>query len=156
MIRKPPALEKYVRSVKKAFVIFSCFALPAMMVCAVFAFLGYVGFWFVLPAVIVVYLVVYGYYAMYVSMGTVIALEVTDQVVHLTTKRKIFTYDVQGGCIGVKAKNGKYVATFRTHDSQDSFIFYTHVPFSRHYEAAFDKEDLRAFYPLIDEVHKEV
>ncbi len=155
MIRKPPLLEKYVKLVKRAFVIFSCFAFPVMMVCAVFAFLGYAAFWFILPAVIIVYLVIYGYYAMYVSMGTVIKLEVNDQVVHLTTKRKTFSYDVNGGCVGLKAKNGKYVATFRTHDSQDSFIFYTHVPFTKRYETAFSKEDLRAFYPAIDDVHKD-
>ncbi len=156
MIRKPPTLETYVKRMKKAFVIFSCFAIPAIMVCAVFAFLGYIGFWFVLPAVVIVYLVIYGYYAMYVSMGTVIALEVTEQSVHLTTKRKIFTYDTQGGCIDVKAKNGRYVATFRGHGSEDRFIFYTHVPFTKRYEEAFVKADLRAFYPLIDSVHRDV
>ena len=93
---------------------------------------------------------------MHVSMGTVIALEVTEQSVHLTTKRKIFTYDTQGGCIDVKAKNGRYVATFRGHGSEDRFIFYTHVPFTKRYEEAFVKADLRAFYPLIDSVHRDV
>ena len=89
---------------------------------------------------------------MYVSMGTVLSVEVTEQVVHVVTKRKTFTYDA-GSCVAVKAKSGRYVATFRGNDSQDSFIFYTRVPFTGRYEGAFTKEDLRAFYPAIDEVH---
>ncbi len=152
MIRKPPALTAYVRRMKKIFVIFSCFAIPALMVCGVFAFLGYVGFWFVLPAALIVYLALYAFYAMYVSMGTVLSVEVTEQVVHVVTKRKTFTYDA-GSCVAVRAKSGRYVATFRGNDSQDSFIFYTRVPFTGRYEGAFTKEDLRAFYPAIDEVH---
>ena len=81
MMREQPTVLRYVRSMKRAMVIFSFFAIPAIMVCAVFAFLGYIGFWIVTPVALVAYLALYGWYALRVSMGTVIGTEVTDTVV---------------------------------------------------------------------------
>ena len=145
-MKEQPAIVRYVRQVKKWFVVLSCIAIPVIMVCAVFAFLGYIGFWIVTPAVLIAYLAVYGWYALHVSMGTVIGLEVTDEVVHVKTKRKIFTYDAKRGCIAVRRKKRCVVATFRTQDSQDCFVFYTRAPFSKPYEGAFTEEDIALFW----------
>ena len=97
MMREQPTVLRYVRSMKKAMVIFSVFAIPAIMVCAVFAFLNYIGFWIVTPVAVIAYLAVYAVYALRVSMGTVIGLEVTNDVVHVKTKRAVYTYDVKSG-----------------------------------------------------------
>lgn len=143
------SIVNFVRLVKKAFVIFSCVMLAAIMVSLTFAFSKVFAFYIIAPALIVAYLVVYGVYALYVSMGLVLGIEVTDQVVHLKTKRKTFTYDVKMGCIAVKVKKNKFVATFRTQDSQDKFTFLRHVPFTKHYEVAFSEDEIRLFYPDI-------
>ena len=141
-----PVVIRFVKTVKKFFVIFSCFAIPGIMVCAVYAFLRYIGFWIVTPVALVAYLALYGWYALRVSMGTVIGTEVTDTVVHVKTKRAVYTYDVKSGCIAVRQKKNCWIATFRTQTSQDSFIFYRRAPFSRPYETAFTQEDIDAFW----------
>lgn len=132
------------------FVIFSCVALPALMVCLIFAFSGYAAFWFIAPAVFVVYLVVYGVYALVISMGTVIGLETTDKVVYIKTKRKTYTYDVKRGCKKVKATRRKFVCTFETQDSRDKFTFLRKVLFAKSYEDQFTAEEIAAFYPAIE------
>lgn len=134
------------------FVIFSCVALPALMVCLIFAFAGYAAFWFIAPAVFVVYLVVYGAYALILSMGTVIGFETTDKVVYVRTKRKTYTYDVKRGCKEVKATKRKFVCTFETQDSRDKFTFLRKVMFTKSYEEQFTAEEIAAFYPAIEDM----
>ena len=97
MMREQPTVVRYVRTMKKWMVILSCIAIPAIMICAVFAFMGYIGFWIVTPVALVVNLDIYGWYALHVSMGTAIGLEVTPEVVHVKTKRGTYTYDVRSG-----------------------------------------------------------
>ena len=150
-MREKDGIVKYVGIVKKLFLALSFVAIPAFMVCLVLAFSGFKPFAFVAPAVGVGYLVIYGFYAMRVSMGTVLGVEVTDKVVHLKTKRKTFTYDVKRGCVGVKIYNNRFVCIFQTQDSRDGFIFYRRVLFSKYSEEQFTRDDLRAFYPAIDE-----
>ncbi len=144
-------VEKYVNTVKKLFTVFACLAIPAFMVCLVFAFAGVKAFWAIAPAVGILFLVVYSLYALRVSMGTVTGIEVTDTVVHLKTKRKIFTYDRIGGCASVKTYKNKFVCVFRTEDSQDKFVFLRRAPFSRYYEEQFLPDEVRLFYPDLDE-----
>ena len=146
MMREQPTVLRYVRSMKKAMVIFSFFAIPAIMVCAVFAFLNYIGFWIVTPVAVIAYLAVYAVYALRVSMGTVIGLEVTNDVVHVKTKRAVYTYDVRSGCVGVRKKKHGWVATFRTQDAQDCFTFYSRAPFAKPYETAFTQADIDSFW----------
>lgn len=145
-MKEQPAVVRYVRLMKKCFVILSCIVIPAIMVCAVFAFAGYIGFWIVTPAVLIVYLAVYAWYALHVSIGTVIGLEVTSEVIHVKTKRGTYTYDVKTGCAGVRRKKHRLIATFRTQTSQDSFTFYLRAPFSKPYEEAFTERDLVPFW----------
>ena len=141
----------YVKTVKKLFLIFSLIAIPAFMVSLVFAVGKVVPFYFIAPAIAVGYLVVYGFYAMRVSMGTVTGIEITDQVVHLHTPRKTFTYDVKAGCVEVKTYKNRYVGTFQTQNSRDKFIFYRRVLFSKSYMEQFTAEEIRLFFPSLDE-----
>lgn len=104
-------------------------------------------------AILVAYLVFYGFYQLNVSMGTVLGIEVTTKVVHIVTKRKTFTYDVKSGCVALKQKKNKFVGTFETQDSRDKFIFYRRAPFTKFSEEAFTEEDIRTFYPQIDETN---
>ena len=137
----------YVKTVKKLFLIFSLIAIPAFMVSLVFAFGKVVPFYFIAPAIAVVYLIIYGFYAMRVSMGTVTGIEVTDKVVHLHTRRKTFTYDVKAGCVEVKTYKNRYVGTFQTQNSRDKFIFYRRALFSKSYMEQFTAEEIRSFFP---------
>ena len=142
-----PIVANYVRRMKKLFVIFSFVMIPAVMISLIFAFNGVFAFYIVAPVLAVAYLVAYGFYAMRVSMSVVIAVEMTDVVVHLKTKRKTFTYDAKMGCVAMKAKKGKYIGTFRTQNSEDKFIFLRRVPFTKRYEVAFSPEDMRLLFP---------
>ncbi len=101
----------------------------------------------IVAALVVFWLTVYGFYAMRVSMGTVLGTEITDKVVHLHTKRKIFTYDVKMGCVAVKVRGNRYVCTFETQDSRDKFTFYRHAPFSKFSDRQFSEDDIAAFCP---------
>ena len=152
MKAEKPAVLKYVKFWKKMFVIFSCIALPVLMVCLIFAFAGYAAYWFIAPAVFAVYLVVYGVYALVISMGTVIGFETTDKVVYVKTKRKTYTYDVKRGCKKVKATRRKFVCTFETQDSRDKFTFLRKVLFAKSYEDQFTAEEIAAFYPAIKDM----
>ena len=144
-------VANYVRRIKKLFVIFSCVMIPAIMVCLIFAFGGSIAFCIIAPVLIVVYLILYGVYALYVSMGLVVGYEVTDLVVHIKTKRKTFTYDARMGCVAIKVKKGKFVGTFRTQDSEDKFVFLRRVPFTKRYEVAFTEDDMRRIFPAFEE-----
>ena len=146
-----PAVLKYVKFCKKLFILFSCVAIPVTMICLIFAVTGYAAFWFITPAIAIVYLTVYALYALYVSMGTVIGFETTDKVVHVRTKRRTYTYDVKRGCKKVKTTKRKFVCTFETQDSRDKFIFYRKVLFARSYEDQFTLEEISSFYPSIQE-----
>ncbi len=145
-MREQPYIIRFVRSMKKCIVAFSCIAIPVIMACAVFAFAGYIGFWIVTPVLLIAYLVLYGVYALRVSMGTAIGMEVTPEVVHIKTKRGVFTYDVRKGCVDVRRKKHAWVATFRTQNSQDRYTFYERAPFSKPYETSFTQKDIDAFW----------
>lgn len=140
-----PVVIRFVKTVKKFFVIFSCFAIPGIMVCAVYAFLRYIGFWIVTPLILIAYLAFYCWYALHISMGTVIGIEVTNQVVHVKTKRGIYTYDVERGCTAVRKKRNAWVVTFCTQDTKDKFTFYSRVPFAKPYETVFTQEQIDSF-----------
>ncbi len=152
MRREKPAILNYVKIWKKFFVLFSIVAIPALMVCLVFAFMKAMAFWIITPAIFVVYLTVYGFYALRISMGAAIGFETTDKVVHVITKRKTYTYDVKRGCVGVKATKRRFVCTFETQDSTDKFTFYRRVMFAKRYEEQFTPEEIASFYPRIDEM----
>ena len=142
-------LLKFVKLARKLFIILSCVAIPALMVCLVFAFMGAMAFWIITPVVFVGYLALYAVYAMYFSMGVVIGVEVTDKVVHIKTKRKTFTYDVHMGCVDMKVYKNRFVGTFQTQDSRDKFTFYRRVPFGKMYEEQFTVHEVAAFYPNV-------
>lgn len=143
---------KYVKIVKRLFIAFSVVALPALMVSLVFALNGIWACYIVAPVILLVWLVVYALYAMYVSMGAVLGVEIAGGSVNVKTKRKSFTYDVDGGCIDVKVKKNSFVCTFRNRNSQDKFIFYRRVLFSKYSEEQFTSDDIRPFYPAIDDL----
>ena len=140
-------VANFVRLAKKVFVIFSCVMIVAIMVSLTFAFSRVFAFYIIAPLLIVLYLVAYAFYALRVSMSIVIAVEVTDQVIHLKTNRKTFTYDAKTGCVAVKENKGSFVGTFRTQDSEDKFVFLRHVPFTKRYEVAFTEDDMRLICP---------
>lgn len=141
---------KFVRIIKSLFIVFSVVMIAAFMVTMVFAFNRFFAFYFISPALLLTWLVFYGLYAMRVSMGTVIGVEVTPEVVHLKTRRKTYTYDRQRGCENIKVYPNKFVGTFATDKSRDKFIFYRRVLFSKYSEEQFTAEDIAAFYPKIE------
>lgn len=151
MIEKSGVI-KYVGIVKKIFVAFSIVVLPAFMVFLVLAVNGATGFMIVAPIVLVVYLAVYAVYALKFSMGLAVGYQTTNEVVHIKTKRKVYTYDVKAGCTAVKATPRKFVCTFETQDSRDTFVFLRRAPFSPYSEEQFTADDLRKFFPAIDGV----
>lgn len=150
-MREKAGIVKYVGIVGKLFILFSCIAIPAFMVSLVFAFGGYLAACIVAPCLGVFYLTVYGFYAMNVSMGTAIGVEITDRVIHIKTKRKTFTYDARMGCVRVKTYRNKFVASFQTSDSRDKFIFYRRVLFSKYYEEQFTLGEMRKIFPGVKE-----
>lgn len=141
---------KYVRVMKTAVTVFMILAIFATMMLLVYSFQGAEAyrplFISLLVCVIVFSLFVYGFYALHVSMGTVLGIEVTDKVVHLITKRKTFTYDVKRGCVALKVKKNCYIGIFETQDSRDKFLFYRHAPFSKYSDEQFTEEDILQFY----------
>lgn len=145
------SIKKYVDILKSLFVAFSVLVIPSFMVCLVYAFTGALAFCIIAPVLGVAYLVVYGCYALRISMGTVIGTEITDKVVHLKTKRKTFTYDVRMGCVDVKVKKNKFIATFQTQDSRDKFVFLRRFAVFGNGAEQFTVEEIRAFYPALDE-----
>lgn len=144
-------IQRYVTVLKYLFIAFSVVAIPSFMICLVYAFSKVMAFYIIAPVLGVLYLAVYATYALKISMGTVIGTEVTDKVVHLKTKRKTFTYDAYTGCVEVKVKKNKFIATFETQDSRDRFIFLRRFVFFGNGEEQFTAEDIRAFYPALDE-----
>lgn len=140
---------KYVRRMKKIFILFSIVVLPTLMTLLVFAFngtaLGKPIFFTASAVVLIGYFVAYGFYTMRVTLGTVLGIETTNEVVHLHTSRKTYTYDVNMGCVGIKEHKNRYVAVFRTHDSRDSFIFYKHAPLSSYADGQFSERDISRF-----------
>ena len=148
--------DKFVRFTSRLFIVLSIIVLPALMIIFALA-VNLPGTARIVYAVsgvttAIVYFVIYGFYAMTVSMGTVIGIEYTDMVVHLTTKRKVFTYDVKMGCVNVKRKGKRFICTFRAQNTQDKFVFWTKAPFTRYSDEQFTENDIRAFYPRFDEL----
>lgn len=143
--------DKYVRFMQKLFIVWSVVAIPAVMIFLVCAFntkgIPQIVHACVASALILGYLVSYGFFAMRVSMGTVLGVRATDKVVYLATKRKTFTYDVREGCVGVKVHKSRYLCTFETQDSRDKFLFYKHAPFTKYSDAQFTDDDIRTFCP---------
>ena len=150
-MREKADIVRFVKIVKRIFLAFSVVAIAAEMILLVFAFMGYLGCIIAACAVGVGYIAIYAVYALRTSMGTVLGMEVTDKVVHVKTKRRIFTYDVKRGCVGVKVRKNRFVATFETQDSRDSFTFYRRVLFSPHGGEQFTADEIRMFYPDLDE-----
>ncbi len=150
--------DKYVRLMKKLFVVFSVIVIPLFMVLLVFACntTGTAQIIFIIVTVLfgVGYLSVYGFYEMHVSMGTALGVEIATKVVHIVTKRKTFTYDLRMGCIDMKVKKNRYIGTFETQDSRDKFIFYRHAPFTKYSDTQFTEKDIRQFYPKIDMIEE--
>lgn len=142
-------IAKFVGKIKLLFVLLSVIAIPAIMICFVFAWGGIWYFWFIGSAVLVVYFIIYGLYALRISMGVVLGVEVTDKVIHLHTKRKTFTYDAKYGCKAVKVFPNRFVATFEAQDSRDNFTFYRHLPFKKYSAELFTEAEIDQFYPLI-------
>ncbi len=147
--------QKFVRFFKIGFRIFAVADLLALMVTLALA-VGLKGTDRVVNGCLAgvfaaAFFAAYGYYALSVSMGTVLSADVTDKVVYLTTNRKVFTYDVRRGCVGVKAGRNRYVCTFETQNSRDKFIFYTRAPFSSYSDSQFSEQDIRRFCPRFDE-----
>ncbi len=142
---------RYVNIVRRLFIIFCCVALPALMICLVFCFLRVMAFWIITPVAGVLFFVVYGFYTLRVSLGTVIAYETTEQVVHLKTRRRTFTYDVKRGCVAMAVKGNRYIGTFQTQDSRDKFVFYRRAPFSKISDAQFTADDIASFFPRFAE-----
>lgn len=149
-MREKSGILKFVKICKKLFVALSVFVIAALMILLVFAVQGFIGPMIIAGVLLVGYLVLYGFYAMRISMGTVIGVEITDKVVHVKTKRRTFTYDVKMGCVGVKVKKNKFICTFQTQDSRDSFTFYRRVLFSPYGEEQFTPQEIAAFYPSFD------
>lgn len=143
---------KYVRIIGKLYIAFTVVVFAVIMVCLVYAFNQIYAFYIITPALIVLWLVVYALYALRVSLGTVVGIEVTDEVVHLKTKRKTYTYDRERGCENVRIKGNKFVATFANEKSRDSFILYRRVLFSKYQDEQFTVEDVASFYPQIETV----
>ena len=146
-------IVKYVKIIKKLYVIFSIVILLAVMVSAVFAFNRFAAFYIITPVLIVIWLTVYGVYALRVSMGTVLGVEINKQFIYLKTKRKTYTFDRETGCEEVKYKGNKFIATFSTERSRDKFIFYRRVMFSAYQDEQFTVEDIAAFYPKVQEMN---
>ena len=86
---------------------------------------------------------------MRVSMGTVTEIAFGEKVVYVKTLRKIYTYSLNGGCVEVKVLSDRFIATFETQDSRDSYIFYRKVPFSSGRDEQFTMAEIAAFYPEI-------
>ena len=146
---------KYVRLMRKLFTALSCVALPVFMVLLVFAFNGTAHgkpiFFSAAAVVLIGYFIAYGFYTMRVSLGTVLGIETTNEVVHLHTARKTYTYDVRMGCVGVKEHRNRFVAVFRTQDSRDNFTFYKHAPFSSFSDGQFSSGDISRFFSDLPE-----
>ncbi len=164
MKRQPKAYfksgpEKYVRTMHKLFVVFSVIAIPVFMVLLVNACntAGTPKAVFIVATALcgLGYLCVYGFYAMHVSMGTAIGIEVSTKTVNIVTRRKTFTYDLRMGCVDMKFKKNKFVGTFETQDSRDRFVFYRHAPFTKYTDTQFTEKDIRQFYALLDTVEEE-
>lgn len=149
-MREKPDIVAFVKLVRRLFIAFSVIALPAEMVFLVFAFMGYIGCIVGAAVLGVGYIAVYAAYAMQISMGTVLGVELTDKVIHVKTRRKIFTYDARRGCVAVKVKHSHFIATFQTQDSRDSFVFFRRLPLSRTKAEQFTIEEMRTICPAFD------
>ncbi len=147
---KTPIL-RYVKFVKNLVTALSVFLLLALMVTLVFALNGVIACMVLSGVIAVAFFVMYGVYTLRISMGAVIGMDITKDVIHVKTKRKTFAYDLQGGCIAVKQLKNRYVCTFQTQDSVDKFDFYKRVPFMKPYETCFTPDEIEAIYPAFSE-----
>lgn len=142
---------KFVKLMKILFLLLTIVIVPVVMIMTALACnvkgLPCVILSVSVAVLVVFWLTVYGFYALRVSMGTVLGTEITAKVVHLHTNRKIFTYDVKMGCVAVKVRKNRFVCTFETQDSRDKFTFYRHAPFSKYSDGQFSADDVAAFCP---------
>ena len=140
----------YVRTMKKVFTIFSACFFVFWMLLTMLAFNGTeLGkpILFSLSAVLLVgWFVLYAFYTNRITLGTVLGIETTNEVVHLHTARKTYTYDVHIGCVSVKKHRNRFVAVFETQDSRDSFTFFKHAPFSTFSDGQFSSDDISRFF----------
>lgn len=147
---------KYVKIMKRLYIAFTAVLFAGLMISLVYAFNRIFAFYIIAPALFLLWLAVYAFYALRVSMGTVVGVEVTDEVVHLKTKRKTYTYDRARGCESVKVKGNKFIGVFSNDKSRDKFIFYRRALFSSYRDEQFTVEDIAKFYPRIEDadIHK--
>lgn len=143
---------KYVKIMKRLWLVFSIVAIPALMVFIVMAINDVNRPLFIALAVVLglAYFILYGFYTVNVTLGAVMQIEVNKKVFYLKTSRKTFTYDLRQGCVGMKVYKNRFVGTFRTQDSEDKFIFYRRVLFSPYSEEQFTPDDIRLICPDID------
>ena len=142
-----PAIQRYVKFIGNVATVCRIVLFLMLMVSLVIGLNGYIGFLMIAGFSLVAFFVVHGVYALHFSMGTVLGVELTPEVIHLKTKRKTFTYDAAGGCIAVKELSNRYICTFQTQDSVDKFTFYKRVPFAKPFESGFTEEEIARFYP---------
>ena len=140
---------KFVKIIKRLYIAFTVVVLGAFLISTVFAFNQFFAFYFISPALLILWVTVYALYALRVSMGTVIGIEVTKEVVHLKTKRKTYTYDRERGCEKLEVRGNKFVGTFVAEGARDKFMFYRRVLFTKYQDEQFTAEELSAFYPEI-------
>ncbi len=142
---KQPIL-RYVKLIRNIVTVVCALLAIFSLIALVYAFQGYMGYIILAPVGIVLFIAVYAVYASKISLDTVLGIEVAKNTVHIITKRKTFTYDLQSGCTEVKESDKKYVCTFVTQDSEDKFTFYKTVPFKKPYEVCFEDRDIGVFF----------
>lgn len=149
-------VAKYVKIMKR--LMFACGAilLPTLMVLLVFTVNSENKGLFISLVVVdaLLFFTLYGFYTVRVSLGAVLQLETNSKMMYLKTSRKVFSYDLKRECVKMKIYPNRFVATFRTQDSEDSFTFYRHVPFTPYQEEQFTMEEMRQIFPQIDDIEE--
>ena len=139
-------IVRYVNLIRRICTVILAVLFVCTMISLLFAFNRYIGFMILAPVFFILFLALYGVYAVKIGLNTVIGLEVTEEVIHVKTRRKTFTFDA-GSCSGVKETDRKFVCTFLSEGASDSFTFLRRVPFAKAGEEGFTEEDIRLVYP---------
>jgi len=92
------------------------------------------------------------YYNSKIAMGAVFEIVINKSTITLRTAKKDFTYDLTEGCKSVQDKGNRYVCLFADASDADTFIFYKRAPLTKNPATQFSEEEIKLFYPLIDEV----
>lgn len=115
-------IVRYVRTVRKLLIAFSAVAVPLFFVCLTFAIARYAAFWIITPVLGVLYFTLYGVYVMRVSLGTVLGVQLTEELIYVKTLRKTFAYDRREGCVSV-TKKGKKICCDLPHAGRARQLF---------------------------------